>query len=128
MVKISDFPGRRSTAQFPLEPVELRGVHVIAVEHNEANIALGERVIALPPHVKRLVEALDGIVMVPQARIELHPGSIEQRLVGLLEFNAEIPRGMPSIDVIAQHYNKIEWELGSRANHLLGHLILIGIA
>ena len=66
--------------------------------------------------------------MIPQACVKLHPCSIEQRVVGLLEFNPEVPRGMPSVDVIAQHHDKIEWESGSRTNHLLSHVVLIGIA
>jgi hypothetical protein len=66
---------RRSTSDPPpvvgarelfFDPLQLRLVHVVAVQREEACVALLERVEAFAIHVERLVEALCRVVVVAQ--------------------------------------------------------------
>ena len=78
--------------QLVFEPLELRLIHVVAVEHEEPRAPLRECVVALAVHVEWLVVALRRIVVIAERRIERHL-RIEQSLVGLFEFVARSPEG-----------------------------------
>ena len=81
MVEVADLPRRRGISQLLFHPIQLFRVHVGAVERKKGNVILFETVIALASHVKQLVQALVGIVMVSQRGVKLYPG-IEQGLYG----------------------------------------------
>src|SRR6266446_3570626 len=67
MVKIADLPLGLGVVQRVFQPVQLRGIHVVAVQHKKAYVTLLESVIALSTHVERFVEALHtGIIMIAQ--------------------------------------------------------------
>ncbi len=50
--------------QLLLQPRQLFGVHVIAVERKEAHVAFLEGVVVRSVHVKKLVETLVRIIMI----------------------------------------------------------------
>ena len=112
VVEEADLPVRARRPELLLQPRELRLVHVVAVQREEARAALGrlERVVALAAHVEPGVEALIRVVVVAERRVELDSG-VEQRAVGLLELPAVVAWIVAPVDVVSQHEHELEWEI-----------------
>src|SRR5438067_10420068 len=90
MMKEANFPCSLRALQVLVEPIELLGVHVIAVQSKECDLGLAESIIPFATHVERFVESLVvGIIMISQRSVEFHSG-IEKRLIGFLELLFEI--------------------------------------
>src|SRR5215831_5123538 len=96
MVKEADFPGLVSAFELALDPSQLIGVHVSAIECEETRFDLLEAVIALAVHIERLVEALVGIIVIAQRSVKLYTG-IEQGFVGVFEFQLEVLGSLPAV-------------------------------
>src|SRR5579871_1840172 len=123
MVKEADLPGGIRIGQRFAEPLQLVGVHVIAIQGEELGVPPLERIITFAVHVKRLIKALVGIVVVPQRGIEFYAGG-KQRLIRVLKLFLEVVGTLASIEVIAQHNDEIERKGPVRVSQLLAHLVL----
>ena len=95
--------------QLLFQPIELFGVHVVAVENEETDTAFLESVIVCSVHIKKLVEALVRIVVVAQRRVELDAG-IQQQLVWYLELLFKIFGAAAAVDVVTEHDHEVERE------------------
>src|SRR5260370_15115373 len=103
MVKIADLPiGSRIIRELLFQPRQLLGIHVIRIENKEADIAFLEGIVLLSIHVKKFIETLVWIVVIPQTGTKLYAG-IEQRLIGRLKLLRKIPWTLTSINVVAEH-------------------------
>ena len=109
------------------EPGELLGVHVIAIQNEEADISFFVSVITFAIHVEGFVEALVWIIVIAEAGVERYAG-VEQRFVGHLKFLLEIFRFAAAVNIIAEHDYEIVGERYAGVDHLLRGLILGGVA
>ena len=91
VMKVGDLPVGSRCRQLLVQPLDLLRIHVIAVEHEEADVALLEGPVAVPSEIERLIELLVGIVVISQRRVEFD-FRIQQRFVGALELRQEINR------------------------------------
>src|ERR1700747_1878146 len=109
--------------QLLLQPGELLGVHVIAVEGEEADISFFKSVVTRSVHIENLVQALVRIVVIPQRRVEFD-ACVQQGLVMYPELLFKILGAAAAVDVVSEHDHEIEGKSLPDAGHLLGHLIL----
>jgi hypothetical protein len=109
------------------EPRQLSGIHVVAVERKEGGIAFSQAVVALAIHVEGRVEALIGIVVVPQCRIKLH-AAIKQGLIRIFELLPVIGWSLRAIDIVAHHEHEVERKLCMVACHQSAYLVLFPFA
>src|SRR5437016_10285356 len=107
MMKVANFPCRPSVPKLLFEPVQLLWVEIIAIDSKEAAVTFRVGIIFLPIHVECFVEALVGIVVVPQNCIELH-ASVEQRFVRAFELILKPKRSIQSVNIVSQHEDKLE--------------------
>ena len=85
MVKKTNLPIRGGAFQFLLQPVDLFGIQVVAVEREKLNVALFERIVLLAVHIKALVKPLVRIVVIAERGVEQN-ARVHQRLIGNVEF------------------------------------------
>jgi hypothetical protein len=70
----ADLPLVPRLLQRILDPGELLGIHLVAVEDEEAHVPAVERVIALAAHVEPLVLGVARVVVVAERSVEGDPG------------------------------------------------------
>ena len=109
--------------QLLLQPGELLGVHVIAVEGEEADISFFKSVVTRSIHIENFVQALIRIVVIPQRRVEFD-ACVQQGLIRHLELLFKILGAAAAVDVVSEHDHEIEGKSLPDAGHLLGYLIL----
>src|ERR1041385_1567059 len=110
MMKETDLPRSLRAFQVLIKPVELLGIHVIAVQRKESNIALAKRIVSLSAHIERLVETfIVGIVVIAQRSEEFYAG-VKHRLIRLLELLYKILRRVAAVDVVAKHDDEVEFD------------------
>src|SRR5581483_7545834 len=128
MVEEANLPLRLRRPQILLEPRELLGIHVIAVQSEELDVTFLERVVAFAIHVEGLVQRLEfGIVMVAERSVKLYSG-VEQGLVGELKFPGEVGGRVAAINVVAEHNDEIEIDGLAKCFHLLRDFVLFFFA
>jgi hypothetical protein len=86
-----------------------------------------ERVEALAVHVELLVEALVGVVVVPERRVELD-ALVDEGLVRLLELAGVVPRAYRRRRCCPHHDHEREGKLGVHLLHHRGRLVLPAVA
>ena len=124
MMKIADLPIVFSRiGQFLLDPRQLLRIQVRAVQNEEVDVAFLEGMISLPVHVEEFVEALIGIVVVSQSRVELYT-RVQKRFIRDLELLLKVERTLASVNVVAQHQHESEWELLVKLQHAFRDLVL----
>src|SRR5450631_2463081 len=103
MVKKADFPtGVARALQLFLQPIQLLGIHVIAVQGEELHVALFKGVVSGAIHVEGFVEALDaGVVVVAQRGVEFDP-RIQEFLVRAGEFSFEVRSFVAAVNVVTK--------------------------
>ena len=109
--------------QLLLQPGELLGVHVVAIEGEEADISFFKSVVTSSIHIENFVQALIWIVVIPQRRIEFD-ARVQQGLVRRLELLLKILGAAAAVEVVSEHDHEIEGKSLPDAGHLLGYLIL----
>ena len=114
-------------SQRVLEPVHLGRGDVRAVEHEELDVALPERVEALAVHVEGLVEALRRLVVVAERGVELD-ARIEDRFVRPLELSHEVGGTLAAVHVVAEHQHELERKPRARLGQELGDVVLCASA
>ena len=127
MMKEADLPAGIRSRKLFTEPLQLAGVHVIAVEREELHVAALEGVVALSLHIEGLVEPLVGIVVVAKRRIEID-ARLKQRLIRIFEFFLEIGGALTTIKIVPQHDYEIERKYRVEIGQLPGHLVLRRLA
>src|SRR5688572_5032725 len=112
MMEENDLPFAARRLQLILEPLELRSIHVVAIECEKANAQLRpEAVVLLSAHVEVLVRRLTGrIVVVPKRGIKFYSGR-QRCLKGLLEFVREISRIFATVQVVTEHQYELKGDL-----------------
>ena len=115
MVEVADLPVIGRLLERVVEPRQLLRVHLVAVEHEEADVLLRVGVVPLAAHVEAGVQAVVGTVVVAERRVEDHARR-QQRRVRPLELRDEVLRLLPAVDVVAEHDHQLERE-ASRAPH-----------
>src|SRR5437868_2826962 len=126
-MEVSDLPFGIRFAQLVLDPIELRGIHVVAVENEKLDFALLERIVTLAVHVEWLVKNFVGVVVVPEAGIELY-SCIEHRLVRLFELTVKVAGLVATVDVVTHHDHEVETDSFPVCFHLGSDFVLGGIA
>ena len=127
MMEKTDLPAGSRIRKFLIEPLQLLGIEVVAVESEEVNIALLERIVLLAVHIEKFIEALIGIVMVPERSVKLDAG-IEQGLVGDLELLLQVGWSFAPVDVVSQHDHKIKRKFLVKLQHPLRDLVLRSVS
>src|SRR6266851_3667699 len=123
VMEVRNLPRLFCVLERVLNPDQLSRVKIVAVEHKKAHVVSGVRVVALPAHVERCVSIVAGLVVVAQARVELHPG-VEQGPIRALELLDEIGRLLAAVHVVAQHDDHVECEDAMPQVHLTGDIVL----
>jgi len=123
----TDFPFVARPFQRVVYPQPLLVVEVVAVQHEEACVALRKGVVAFAAHVERLIETVARIVVVAECRVEAN-ARVEQRPVRPFEFQHEVPRRLSAIDVVAEHQDHLEGKLFAGDDHLARDLVFVAIA
>ena len=126
MMKVANLPCRARVPELLFQPLQLLRVHIITIQSKETAVAFRVGIIFPPVHVEPFVEALVGIVVVPQCGIEFH-ASVEQRFVRAFELFVKPKRGIRSVNIVSQHEDELEGELLTVPHHLLGHFILFPV-
>src|SRR5258706_7339290 len=98
MMKKADLPVGSRIGKFFIQPLQLFGIQIIAVEGEEANVAFLKGIVLLAIHAEEFIKALIGIVVITERGIELDAG-IHQRLVGNFELLLHVSRSVSAVDV-----------------------------
>src|SRR5687768_1569101 len=124
MMEERDLPVGTAGGELLVQPLELLGVDIVAVDREEANAVLGlEAVVLLVVHIEQLVLNLARIVVIAERRVELH-AAVDQRLVRDRELLLIVARTFPPIQVVARHQDELERKLRTPVDHLPGDSIL----
>jgi hypothetical protein len=124
MMEETDLPFLPGIAQLLFQPLELRLIHVVAVEGKKPYSVFGlEVIVTLPIHVEQLIKPLVGTIVISQGGIELD-ACIQKGLERTLEFPLVVSRPFTTVKVISQHDHKLKGKLCPIVGELCSYFIL----
>ena len=126
-MEVCDLPLGSGATQLIVDPLKLRGVHVVAIQDEELSVTLFERVITLAIHIEGLIPGLVGVIMISQAGVELDT-SVEEGLVRSFKFQLKVSGLVPSVDVVAHHGHEVVADYFAVSLHLRRHLVFCRLA